>query len=103
MQGFLTTAVCSRFNVLCKSMSVLVIEFACLRSWFCLWITVTILFTQVCRSRSRANNRILVNLQLKNLSFFATIRVICQLSEEIPCISALVVALLPKVKSSLTP
>ncbi|XP_024364591.1 calcium-dependent lipid-binding protein isoform X2 [Physcomitrium patens] len=37
-------------------------------------------------------------VQLKNLSFFATIRVIFQLSEVIPCISALVVALLPKPK-----
>uniref|UniRef100_A0A7I4EFI1 Uncharacterized protein n=1 Tax=Physcomitrium patens TaxID=3218 RepID=A0A7I4EFI1_PHYPA len=37
-------------------------------------------------------------VQLKNLSFFATIRVIFQLSEEIPCISALVVALLSKPK-----
>jgi hypothetical protein len=37
-------------------------------------------------------------VQLKNISFFATVRVIFQLSEEIPCISALVVALLPKPK-----
>lgn len=37
-------------------------------------------------------------VQLRKLSFFATVRVICQLSDEIPCISALVVALLPKPK-----
>ncbi|XP_002985728.2 synaptotagmin-5 [Selaginella moellendorffii] len=37
-------------------------------------------------------------VQLKNLKFFATIRVIFQLSENIPCISAVVVALLAKPK-----
>lgn len=37
-------------------------------------------------------------VQLKNLSFFGTVRVIFQLSEDMPCISALVVALLPKPK-----
>ncbi|KAG0553942.1 hypothetical protein KC19_12G051100 [Ceratodon purpureus] len=37
-------------------------------------------------------------IQLKKLSFFSTIRVIFQLSDEIPCISALVVAVLPNPK-----
>jgi hypothetical protein len=37
-------------------------------------------------------------VQLKNFSLFATIRVMFQLSEEVPCISALVVALLAKPK-----
>lgn len=35
--------------------------------------------------------------QLKSLSFFATVRVIFQLTEEIPCIAAVVVALLADV------
>lgn len=39
-------------------------------------------------------------VQLKNFSLFATIRVIFQLSEEVPCISALVVALLAKVRGT---
>ncbi|CAM6114039.1 unnamed protein product [Calypogeia fissa] len=37
-------------------------------------------------------------VQLKNFSFFATVRVMFQLCEEIPCISAVVVALLAKPK-----
>ncbi|KAL3683694.1 hypothetical protein R1sor_001716 [Riccia sorocarpa] len=37
-------------------------------------------------------------VQLKNFKFFATVRVIFQLSEEMPCISAVVVALLAKPK-----
>ncbi|KAL2635565.1 hypothetical protein R1flu_007044 [Riccia fluitans] len=37
-------------------------------------------------------------VQLKNFKFFATIRLIFQLSEEMPCISAVVVALLAKPK-----
>jgi Ca2+-dependent lipid-binding protein len=37
-------------------------------------------------------------VQLKNFSFFATVRVIFQLCEEMPCISAVVVALLAKPK-----
>lgn len=39
-------------------------------------------------------------VQLKNFSLFATIRVMFQLSEEVPCISALVVALLAKVRGT---
>jgi hypothetical protein len=38
------------------------------------------------------------NRQLKNLSLFTTVRVIFQLTEEMPCISAVVVALLSKVR-----
>jgi hypothetical protein len=38
------------------------------------------------------------NWQLKNLSLFTTVRVIFQLTEEMPCISAVVVALLSKVR-----
>lgn len=37
-------------------------------------------------------------LQLKNLQVFTVIRVIFQLAEEIPCISAVVVALLSEVR-----
>ena len=37
-------------------------------------------------------------LQLKNLQVFTVIRVIFQLTEEIPCISAVVVALLSEPK-----
>ena len=43
------------------------------------------------------DHRVRVKWQLKNLSFFGTVRIIFQLGDEIPCISALVVALLPKV------
>jgi Ca2+-dependent lipid-binding protein len=38
------------------------------------------------------------NWQIKNLSLFTTVRVIFQLTEEMPCISAVVVALLSKPK-----
>lgn len=40
---------------------------------------------------------LLVLLQLKDLQVFSIIRVIFQLAEEIPCISAVVVALLAEV------
>lgn len=36
-------------------------------------------------------------MQLKNLQFYATVRVIFKLSDQIPCISAVVVALLAQV------
>ncbi|XP_024358065.1 calcium-dependent lipid-binding protein [Physcomitrium patens] len=39
-----------------------------------------------------------VSIQLKDLSFYATIRLIFQLSDQIPCISAYVVAVLPDPK-----
>lgn len=42
-------------------------------------------------------NIIYIILQLKDLQVFTVIRVIFQLAEEIPCISAVVVALLAEV------
>jgi hypothetical protein len=38
-------------------------------------------------------------VQFKNLQVYTIIRVVFQLSEEIPCISAVVIALLGEVKS----